>query len=47
VGDVEVYDIEAIISEQPMPYRAAGQQLHQPLLDAAATRDQMVLQKRY
>jgi aspartyl protease family protein len=34
VGDVEVYDIDAIVSPRADALRAAGQQLHQPLLDA-------------
>ncbi|VTU24879.1 clan AA aspartic protease [Variovorax sp. SRS16] len=46
VGDVEVYDIEAIVSQQPMPYVLLGNSFisHFSMRRDA---DQMVLEKRY
>ncbi len=46
VGDVEVYDIEAIVSERPMPYALLGNSFinHFSMRRDA---DQMVLEKRF
>ena len=46
VGDVEVYDVEAVVSQQPMPYVLLGNSFLSrfPMRRDA---DQMVLEKRY
>ncbi len=42
VGDVEVYDIDAIVSQQPMPFVLLGNSF-----SMRRDADQMVLEKRY
>ena len=46
IGDVEVYDVDGLVSEQPMPYVLLGNSF---INRFSMTRDsdQMVLQKRY
>jgi len=46
VGDVEVYDVDALVSEQPMPYVLLGNSF---INRFSMQREgaQMVLQKRY
>jgi aspartyl protease family protein len=46
VGDVEVYDIDAIISQQPMPYVLLGNSFINRF-SMRRDADQMVLEKRY
>lgn len=46
VGDVEVYDVEALVSEQPMPYVLLGNSFINRF-SMQREGDQMVLQKRY
>lgn len=46
VGDVEVYDIDALVSEQPMPYVLLGNSFMNRF-SMQREGDQMVLQKRY
>jgi len=46
VGDVEVYDVDAIVSEQPMPYVLLGNSFINRF-SMQRDGDQMVLQKRY
>ncbi|MNT54318.1 hypothetical protein D3C72_1914750 [compost metagenome] len=46
VGDVEVYDIDAIVSQQPMPFVLLGNSF----LNRFSMRrdaDEMILEKRY
>jgi aspartyl protease family protein len=46
VGDVEVYDIDAIVSEQPMPFVLLGNSFINRF-SMRRDADQMVLEKRY
>lgn len=46
VGDVEVYDVDAVVSEQPMPYVLLGNSFINRF-SMQREGDQMVLQKRY
>ncbi|MDM0111865.1 TIGR02281 family clan AA aspartic protease [Variovorax sp. J22R133] len=46
VGDVEVYDVDAIVSEQPMPYVLLGNSFI-GRFSMQRDADQMVLEKRY
>ncbi|MDR6856375.1 retropepsin-like aspartic protease [Variovorax guangxiensis] len=46
VGDVEVYDVEAIVSQQPMPYVLLGNSFISRFSMRRDT-DQMVLEKRF
>lgn len=46
VGDVEVYDVEAIVSEQPMPYILLGNSFINRF-SMRRDADQMVLEKRF
>ena len=46
VGDVEVYDVDALVSEQPMPYVLLGNSFINRF-SMQREGDQMVLQKRY
>jgi len=46
VGDVEVYDIEAIVSQQPMPYILLGNSFISRF-SMRRDADQMVLEKRF
>lgn len=46
VGDVEVYDVEAIVSEQPMPYILLGNSFISRF-SMRRDADQMVLEKRF
>jgi aspartyl protease family protein len=46
VGDVEVYDVEAIVSEQPMPFVLLGNSFISRF-SMRRDADQMVLEKRY
>jgi aspartyl protease family protein len=46
VGDVEVYDVEAIVSQQPMPYVLLGNSFTSRFSMRRDT-DQMVLEKRF
>ena len=46
VGDVEVYDVEAIVSQQPMPYVLLGNSFINRF-SMRRDADQMVLEKRY
>ncbi len=46
VGDVEVYDVEAVISPQPMPYVLLGNSFISRF-SMRRDSDQMVLEKRY
>ncbi|CAN7314316.1 retropepsin-like aspartic protease [Variovorax sp. LjRoot84] len=46
VGDVEVYDVEAVVSQQPMPYVLLGNSFISRF-SMRRDADQMVLEKRY
>jgi aspartyl protease family protein len=46
VGDVEVYDVEAIVSEQPMPFILLGNSFISRF-SMRRDADQMVLEKRF
>ena len=46
VGDVEVYDIDAIVSPQPMPFVLLGNSFINRF-SMRRDADQMVLEKRY
>jgi len=46
VGDVEVYDVDAVVSEQPMPFVLLGNSFINRF-SMQRDGDQMVLQKRY
>ena len=46
IGDVEVYDVDALVSEQPMPYVLLGNSFINRF-SMQREGDQMVLQKRY
>ncbi|MCR6476649.1 TIGR02281 family clan AA aspartic protease [Variovorax sp. ZS18.2.2] len=46
VGDVEVYDIDAIVTQQPMPYALLGNSFINRF-SMRRDADQMVLEKRY
>ncbi len=46
VGDVEVYDVEAIVSQQPMPYVLLGNSFISRF-SMRRDADQMVLEKRF
>jgi aspartyl protease family protein len=46
VGDVEVYDVEAVVSQQPMPYVLLGNSFINRF-SMRRDADQMVLEKRY
>jgi len=46
VGDVEVYDVEAVVSQQPMPYVLLGNSFISRF-SMRRDSDQMVLEKRY
>ncbi|MBT2323888.1 TIGR02281 family clan AA aspartic protease [Variovorax paradoxus] len=46
VGDVEVYDVEAVVSEQPMPYVLLGNSFINRF-SMRRDADQMVLEKRF
>ena len=46
VGDVEVFDVDAVVSEQPMPYVLLGNSFINRF-SMQREGDQMVLQKRY
>lgn len=46
IGDVEVYDVEAIVSQQPMPYVLLGNSFISRF-SMRRDADQMVLEKRY
>ncbi|MBC5767353.1 retropepsin-like aspartic protease family protein [Ramlibacter albus] len=46
IGDVEVYDIEALVSQQPMPYVLLGNSFLNRF-QMQRTNDQMVLERRY
>ena len=46
VGDVEVYDVEAIVSQQPMPYILLGNSFISRF-SMRRDADQMVLEKRF
>lgn len=46
VGDVEVYDIDAVVSQQPMPYILLGNSFISRF-SMRRDADQMVLEKRY
>ncbi len=46
VGDVEVYDIDAVVSQQPMPYVLLGNSFINRF-SMRRDADQLVLEKRY
>ncbi|WP_422823165.1 retropepsin-like aspartic protease family protein [Variovorax ureilyticus] len=46
VGDVEVYDVDAVVSQQPMPYILLGNSFISRF-SMRRDADQMVLEKRY
>ncbi|MND06714.1 hypothetical protein D3C83_282450 [compost metagenome] len=46
VGDVEVHEVDALVSEQPMPYVLLGNSFINRF-SMQREGDQMVLQKRY
>jgi aspartyl protease family protein len=46
VGDVEVYDIDAVVSQQPMPFVLLGNSFINRF-SMRRDADQMVLEKRY
>jgi len=46
VGDVEIYDVDAIVSQQPMPYVLLGNSFINRF-SMRRDADQMVLEKRY
>jgi aspartyl protease family protein len=46
IGDVEVYDVDAIVSQQPMPYILLGNSFISRF-SMRRDADQMVLEKRF
>ncbi len=46
VGDVEVYDVEAVVSPQPMPYMLLGNSFL-TRFQMLRENEQMILVKRY